>query len=153
MERDSSGGPYILLAVLCQQAQQDQYGALSIINVLEQLLVGSDAMDAPDKMPTFRFQANLAVSLASAGVAGRRTLSIVPNQPSGEQLDPVAQIVEFKGADQRVTFISNVSMDMTDEGIYWFEVRLDDELLTQIPLRVTYERSYQQPWKAFTLNY
>lgn len=146
-------GPYLLLAALCQRAQQDQYGSLSIINVLEQLVVGSDAADAPERMPTFRFQANLAVSMAAGDVRGVRTLSIVPHQPSGERLDAVSQPVEFKGQDQRVTFISNVSMDMTHEGIYWFEVRLDGRLMTQIPLRVTYERNYQQPWKTITVDY
>lgn len=147
-------GPFVLFAVLCQRAQQDQYGALSIINVLEQLVVGPGerAEQAPETMPSFRFQANLAVCLASGWRTGTGSLSILPVRPSGETLDAVDQIVEFRGGDHRVTMISNVSMDMTEEGIYWFEVRVDGQRLTQIPLRVSYERASEQPWTLLELN-
>lgn len=139
-------GPYLLAAALCQRAQQDQYGALNIINVLEQLYVSADDPNAPEIMPTFRFQANLIIALASGTLIGERTLTVVPVEPAGERLEPVSQVVEFKGEDHRVTMISNLSMDITQEGVYWFDVLLDDQPVTRIPLRIRYERGYAQPW-------
>src|SRR6185312_10905474 len=149
----SSGGPYLLMAVLCERAQQDQYGSFSVMNVLEQLVAGTDSPDAPEAMPTFRFQGSLAVSFASGDANGDHTLSIVPVEPSGERLETVSQVIHLRGEDHRATFVSNVSMDITAEGVYWFEVSLDMRVVTRIPLKIRYERSYVQPWSKFVIEH
>ncbi len=149
----SNEGPYLLMAVLCQSAQQDQYGAFNVVNVLEQLVAGTSNPNAPEKMPTFRFQGDLAISFASGKASGSHRLSVVPVEPTGAQLDPVSQRIEFKGNDHRATFISNVSMDITQEGVYWFDVRLDDRVVTRIPLRIRYERQYMEPWSRVLIEH
>ncbi|MBX6341961.1 MAG: hypothetical protein IRY97_05840 [Thermomicrobiaceae bacterium] len=143
---ETEGQPYVLLAVLCQRAQQDQYGSLSLINVIEQLVVGSTDPNPPEQMPTFRFQGNLVVSLASGPVRRRGTVRVRPIRPSGEALEPVYQEVEFRGEDNRVTLVSNLSFDVTEPGLHWFDVLLEDAVLTRIPLRVRYERARTAPW-------
>lgn len=153
VEAVGTGGPFVQLAVLCEHAQQDQYGSLSVLNVLEQLVAGSSDPKAPDVMPEFRFQADLVVAFASGTVSGERTLSIVPEQPSGERLEPVAQVVEFRGDDSRVTFVSNLSIDIGQPGVYWFDVLLDEVLVTRVPLRVRYERNVPPRWKVYNLEY
>ncbi len=149
----SSDGPYLLMAVLCQNAQQDQYGSFSVINVLEQLVAGTNDPNAPDEMPTFRFQGHLAVQVAAGNSKGSHTLSIVPIQPSGKKLEPVGQRIQFKGIDHRATFISNVSMDIEEEGLYWFNVLLDDRVMTRIPLRIRYERQSVGPWSTHVIEH
>jgi hypothetical protein len=149
----ANGGPYLLMAVLCERAQQDQYGSFSVMNVLEQLVAGTDSPEAPEKMPTFRFQGSLAIQFASGKAAGNHTLSVIPVEPTGARLDAVSQVIQLKGEDHRATFVSNVSMDITDEGVYWFEVSLDRRVVTRIPLKIRYERSYVQPWSAYVLEH
>jgi hypothetical protein len=149
----SSRGPYLLMAVLCQSARQDQYGSFSVVNVLEQLVAGTNDPNAPETMPTFRFQGDLAISFASGDAAGTHRLSVVPIQPSGARLEPVAQRIDLKGGDHRATFISNVSLDITEEGVYWFDVRLDERPVTRIPLRVGYERHYVEPWSRLLIEH
>lgn len=149
----SSDGPYLLMAVLCQTAQQDQYGSFSVVNVLEQLVAGTNNPDAPETMPIFRFQGQLAVQFAAGKATGSHTLSIVPIQPSGKRLDSVTQRIQFKGIDHRATFISSVSMDIEEEGLYWFNVALDDRVVTRIPLRVRYERQYIEPWSTYLIEH
>jgi hypothetical protein len=148
-----SGGPYLLMAVLCERAQQDQYGSFSVMNVLEQLVAGTDSPDAPEKMPTFRFQGSLAVSFASGNAKGEHSLTVVPIEPSGERMDMVLQVINLKGDDHRATFVSNVSMDITTEGVYWFEVSLNKRVVTRIPLKIRYERSYVQPWSKIVIEH
>lgn len=145
--------PFVQLAVLCERAQQDQYGSLSILNILEQLVAGTSDPNAPDRMPTFRFKADLAVAFVSGELRGERALTIVPETPSGERMDPVTQQVEFRGEDSRVVFISNLSLDISEAGVYWFDVLLEGRRLTRIPLRVRYERNVPPRWKAYTLEY
>jgi hypothetical protein len=149
----SSRGPYLLMAVLCQSARQDQYGSFSVVNVLEQLVAGTNDPNAPEKMPTFRFQGDLAISFASGDASGTHRLSVIPIQPSGAKLDPVEQRIALKGGDHRATVVSNVSIDITEEGIYWFDVRLDDRAVTRIPLRISYERQYIEPWSRVLIEH
>ncbi len=149
----ASDGPYLLMAVLCQTAQQDQYGSFSVVNVLEQLVAGTSDPNAPEQMPTFRFQGDLAISIASGKSSGSHTVSVVPIQPDGERLDPVTQRIKLKGNDHRATVVSNVSIDITQEGVYWFNVTLDDRPLTRIPLRIRYERDYVEPWSKYVLEH
>jgi hypothetical protein len=145
-------GPYLLMAVLCQRADQDQYGSFNVINVLEQLVVGSDDPQAPIEFPGFRLEAQLVVSLASGERRGDSVISIEPLDPVLERLEPVSQEVRFNGEDHRVTIVSNVSLDIEHTGVYWFNVLLDGKSLTWIPLRIGYHRGYQEPWLNLTPN-
>jgi hypothetical protein len=68
-------------------------------------------------------------------------------------MDLVLQVINLKGEDHRATFVSSVSMDITTEGVYWFEVALDKRVVTRIPLKIRYERSYVQPWSTYVLEH
>lgn len=148
----SSKGPYLLMAVLCQRADQDQYGSFNVINILEQLIVGSDDPNAPVEFPGFRLESQLVVSLASGDRRGDGVISIEPIDPALNRLEPVSQEVRFSGEDHRVTIVSNVSLDVEHTGVYWFNVKLDDETISWVPLRIGYQRGHQEPWLNLTPN-
>lgn len=145
-------GPYLLMAVLCQRADQDQYGSFNIINILEQLIVGSDDPDAPAEFPGFRLEAQLVVSLASGERRGDGVISIEPIDPALKSLEPVSQDIRFSGEDHRVTIVSSVSLDVEHTGVYWFSVKLDGETISWVPLRIGYQRGHQEPWLNLTPN-
>jgi hypothetical protein len=149
---ESNQGPYLLMAVLCQRADQDQYGSFNIINVLEQLVVGSDDPNAPAEFPGFRLEAQLVVSMASGDRRGDAEITIEPVDPKLTRLEPVSQSVRFSGEDHRVTIVSNVSLDVEHTGVYWFSVSLDDTVVSWIPLRIGYHRGHQEPWLNLTPN-
>ncbi|HUZ00384.1 MAG TPA: hypothetical protein VMU89_08530 [Thermomicrobiaceae bacterium] len=138
--------PHLLMAVLCQRAQQDQYGSFSVINVLEQLVAGTDDPNAPEEMPTFRLQANLVLVFASGDARGERTVTVTAVEPDGQRLAPVEQSISLLGEDHRATIISNLSLDIAKTGVYWFDVTLNQRPITRIPLRIGYERRSTQPW-------
>lgn len=149
---DANKGPYLLMAVLCQKADQDQYGSFNIINVLEQLVVGSDEPDAPVEFPGFRLESQLVVSLASGDHRGDSVITIEPTDPKLNRLEAVSQEVRFSGEDHRVTIVSNVSLDVEHTGVYWFNVMLDGASVSWIPLRIGYHRGHQEPWLNLTPN-
>lgn len=146
MAMETGRGPHLLVAAICQRAQQDQYGSFSLINLLEHLVAGSDDPNAPEQMPPFRIDANLVVVFVSGDAVGDRTVTVVAEQPNGERLPPVSQRITLRGGDQRATIVSDLSLDIDQTGVYWFEVYLDDDLVTRIPLRIGYERGPRQPW-------
>lgn len=152
MGTDADKGPYLLMAVLCQRADQDQYGSFNVINVLEQLVVGSDDPNAPVEFPGFRLESQLVVSLASGDFRGDSVITIVPSDPAMNKLEPVSQDVRFSGEDHRVTIVSNVSLDVEHTGVYWFNVLLDGTSVSWIPLRIGYHRGHQEPWLNLTPN-
>lgn len=139
-------GPYLLMAALCERAQQDQYGSFSVINVLENLVAGTDDPNAPEEMPTFRIDANLVVAFASGTARGKETVTIIPVQPDGKRLEPVSQDIELLGGDHRSTIVSTLSIDIVQPGVYWFDVELSGRLVTRIPLRIAYERRGVPSW-------
>lgn len=138
--------PYLLIAAICQQANQDQYGSLNLMNLVEQLVAGSDNPDAPEEMPGFRFDADLVIVFASGEASGERTVTIIAEAPDGERLPPVDQMIFLRGEDARSTILSSLSLDITQVGVYWFDIQLDGRLVTRIPLRVGYERGHREPW-------
>jgi hypothetical protein len=152
MGTDGNNGPYLLMAVLCQRADQDQYGSFNVINVLEQLVVGSDDPGAPEEFPGFRLEAQLVVSVASGDRRGDAVITIEPTDPQLNKLEPVSQEVRFSGEDHRVTIVSNVSLDVEHTGVYWFNVLLDGQSATWVPLRIGYHRGHQEPWLNLTPN-
>lgn len=138
--------PHLLVAAICQQANQDQYGSLSLMNMVEQLIAGSDDPNAPEEMPGFRFDAHLVIIFASGEATGERTVTVIAEAPDGERLPPVDQLIFLRGDDARSTILSSLSLDITQVGVYWFDVLLDGRLVTRIPVRVGYERGPREPW-------
>lgn len=134
------------MAAICQQANQDQYGSLSLTNLVEQLIAGSSDPNAPEEMPPFRFDADLVIIFASGDATGERTVTVIAEAPDGERLPPVDQTIFLRGEDYRSTIVSSLSLDITQVGVYWFDVLLDGSLVTRIPIRVGYERGPREPW-------
>ncbi|HET9017367.1 MAG TPA: hypothetical protein VFN57_17330 [Thermomicrobiaceae bacterium] len=144
MENDAD--PYLLTAVLCQNAQQDQYGTFSLINVLEHLVAGTDDPNAPEEMPPFHLDANLVIVFASGPALGDRTVTVTAVEPDGVRLRPVNQTITLLGEDQRASIISNLSLEIAKTGVYWFDIDVNGRQVTRIPLRIGYERRANQPW-------
>lgn len=48
--------------------------------------------------------------------------------------------VLFEGEDKGVNLVLNIATTFEHQGLYWFNVYLDDKLLTKMPLRVIYSR-------------
>ena len=48
--------------------------------------------------------------------------------------------VHFEGEDRGTNVIYAATLNVEQEGLYWFDVLLDDELLTRMPLRILYQR-------------
>jgi hypothetical protein len=46
----------------------------------------------------------------------------------------------FEGEDRGVNLILNLNIVVDQEGVYWFNVLLEDQFVTRIPLRIFYQR-------------
>lgn len=141
----SEQGPYIQMAGLCEQVIEDKTGALSLIRIVDTITHTEARPDAPAEMPPVTYPMKMVIMLKSGRARGRHELKIVPELPSGELKDPLIRSIQMEGEERGVNNIINMVFTFTMEGLYWFNLYLDDSLLTRIPLRVKYNRIVTKP--------
>jgi hypothetical protein len=133
-------GPYIQVAALCEQAIEDKTGALSLIRLIDTITHTEARPDAPIDMPSVTYPMKMVIMLKSGRARGRHELKTVPELPSGEFKPPLVTSVQMEGEERGFNNIFNMLFTFTMEGLYWFNIYLDDSLLTRIPLRIKYNR-------------
>jgi hypothetical protein len=133
-------GPYIQMAGLCEQVIEDKTGALSLIRIIDTITHTEARPDAPTEMPPVTYPMKMVIMLKSGPARGRYDLKIVPQLPSGETKSPLVRTIHMEGEERGVNNIMNMLFTFTIEGLHWFNVYLDDALLTRIPLRIKYNR-------------
>jgi len=137
-------GPYIQIAGLCEQVIEDKTGALSLIRIIDTITHTEARPDAPAEMPPVTYPMKMVIMLKSGRARGRHELKFIPELPSGEVKSPFSRTVHLEGEERGVNNIINMVFTFTTEGLYWFNVYLDDSLLTRIPLRLKYNRVVTQ---------
>ncbi len=139
-------GPYIQMAGLCELVIEDKTGALSLIRIIDTITHTEARPDAPTEMPPVPYPLKMVIMLKSGRARGRHELKIIPELPSGELKRPHIRSVQMEGEERGFNNIINMLFTFTMEGLYWFNVYLDNSLLTRIPLRIKYNRILtQQP--------
>lgn len=133
-------GPYIQMAGLCEQVIEDKTGALSLIRIIDTITHTEARPDAPTEMPPVTYPMKMVIMLKSGPARGRYDLKIIPQLPSGETKSPLVRTIHMEGEERGVNNIINMLFTFTIEGLHWFNVYLDDALLTRIPLRIKYNR-------------
>lgn len=134
-----TGGPYVAVAAFCDRVLEEKDGVLSAIRLVDRVTATLAGPGVPGTMPPIPVNLTLLIVLKSGAARGRHQLEIAPEAPSGLALSPVSVPVLFEGEERGVNVVLNVGFQATQEGLYWFSVRLEGQLLTRIPLRVVYQ--------------
>ena len=132
-------GPYVQLATICEKALQEADGVLSIIRAVDRLTLTAQGTNVPDELPQGMLQPTLVVALKSDDARGRHPVTLRIQQPSGLYLPERSFDVMFEGEERGVNLILQLQIE-AEEGLYWFEILVNDQLLTRVPLRVIYQR-------------
>lgn len=136
-----SGGPYLLIACLCENVVQRADGVLTLVNIVDRVNITSQGFGASESMPPTNFSIYLTVVLKAGRARGRYDLKVVPELPDGTTKAPAIMSLNFEGEDDRgIQVIHQIVITLTHEGLYWFSVYFADRLLTRLPLRVVYSR-------------
>jgi hypothetical protein len=134
-------GPYIQAACFCETVLEDKTGVLSLIRIIDTITHTQAGVSPPEEMPPFTYNMRLVLMLKSGMARGRYNLKIVPELPTGATENPVIVTAYFEGEEKGQNIITNMSFPFTVEGLYWFNVSLDEIKLTAMPLRVKYNRT------------
>jgi len=126
--------PYVTAAFLCErilQEKDDVISALRIIDRLQYRLEGAPQ----DTKPMLNLQA--LIMFKSGPVTGEHDVKIIVENPRGDRKEVYALKVVLNGKDHGQNIIMNMGLGVEHDGLYWFDVVFDADVLTRIPLTVT----------------
>lgn len=137
---NDTGGPYLQAAVLCEKVLQEKDGVISIIRIIDTLNITASGPAPPEEMPAGQISFPAVITLKAGMLRGKYDIKIVPVAPSGKKMHGPSVSAYFEGDDRGVNVILTINLTVKEEGVFWFDVSVQDLLLTRIPLRVVYQR-------------
>ena len=135
-----NSGPYLVAALLCERVLQEKDETISVIRMVDRIVVTVNALGSPETIPPTPVNLSALISLKSGSARGRGTVKWRVETPSGLKLPDQLLPVLFEGDDRGVNLIVALNLLIDQEGVYWFNVILEEKLLTRIPLRILYQR-------------
>ncbi len=128
-------GPFLATAVLCERADRDSDGSLTLTRIVDGIVLSAAARQTP---PTI-IELTLVVIFRSGQFRGSSEIALRQISPSGAVAPPTGFPTFFRGEDHGAGVIAKVSLSIQEEGLHWFEVLLGGQPITRIPLRVAYQ--------------
>ncbi len=133
---EEHSGPFLQMAVLCQAVLQEGNGQLSLVRITDSLgLAGVQREMQPQP-----FTLHMVVAFRAGFAHGKYSVKVVGNTPSKQEFPVGEQSPYFEGEDRGVNLIFLLSLVLQEEGVFWFDVLLQDTFVTRTPLRVTYQQ-------------
>lgn len=137
MDESNFGGPYVQVAAICMTPLIEQQGALSVIRIQDRIqLAGLTDQMQPQPLNSLW----LVLALKSGEMTGKFNITVTPIDPGGKRLPGLSSSMLMEGQERGAVLATPLMLVADKEGLYWFEVRLEDTLLTKVPLRVMYQK-------------
>ncbi len=134
-------GPYIQVAAFCESLIEGKDGTWSLIRVIDQVTHQAIGAGAPSDLPPLNYALKGVVMLKPGEARGRMNYEFFMERPNGIRTSGGGGSVTFVGGPNQgvnIPLMMNVTFDQ--EGTYWFDLFMDGQLLTRMPLQVIYNR-------------
>lgn len=132
-------GPYLATAVLCENVIEDKQGVLSLIKIVDRI-VANAGPNTPERMPPMTVSLFAVIGIKSGQARGSHHLTLRQEAPSGIRKGELSVPVFLEGEDRGNNAILQLTIQTDEEGLHWFDVLFDNQLMTRIPLRLLYQR-------------
>jgi hypothetical protein len=129
-------GPYIAMAVICERVLQEKDDVLSLIRVVDRFFVHGTAKEMPPSV----VQGNIVITMKSGFYKGKLEIKLRGATPSGKPLPEREFPVLFEGDYRGIGIVAPFQLTLDEEGLYCFDVLLEDATITRVPMRVVYQR-------------
>lgn len=133
-------GPYLQVAAFCERVLAESDGVLSLIRIVDRIIQTVSAPEAPESMPSFSYNLTAVIALKAGDARGSLEVRMEMEDPSGIRTKGPTMTTHLEGEDRGQNLVFNMQMNFTSPGLYWFNVYVDNQLLTRMPLRVVYTR-------------
>ena len=129
---DSTGGPYLKAALLCEKVLVERDGVNTLVRIIDrfvtQLPPGAEVKPVPVSF-------YVVLMFVSGFARQKMDVKIELESPSQRILTSITNQALFQGDDQGVNIIAKLNLDLAEEGLYWMGVYLGEQLMTRVPLR------------------
>lgn len=134
-------GPFVGLAVFCEQAIEDKNGVLTLVRVIDQMTVSVSDLNAPEELPPGAgIQTTLVLGLKAGQALGKQRVRVVFEHPDGSRHPGPELPVHFTQAPASgANLILKLTLGLSTTGLYWADVLVNDRLVTRSPLEVRYQ--------------
>lgn len=134
-------GPYVNLAVFCEQAIEDKNNVLTLVRIVDQLTVSASGDDAPEDLPPGAVvNTNLVIGLRAGQARGKQTVQVVLEHPDGSRHGGPDVPVHFtQGENGGANLILKMALALSTAGAYWADILVNKRLVTRIPLDIRYQ--------------
>ncbi len=136
MEQSDAMGPWLQFAVICQTALTEAAGQVSIIRIFDRMIL-------PGNTPTMQpqvVQLTLMVAFKSGSYSGTGKIGIQPYTPKETPLPPMEFQALFEGAERGTQLILPIGFPVSEDGLYWFDITVNGQRYTRVPLRLIYQQ-------------
>jgi hypothetical protein len=142
--RRSSDEPTLFAnGAFCEKVLREADGVLSVIRVIDRLIY----IGAEKEMQPFTHQFIVCLTFKSGLINHKMNISLKPISPEGRPLAEMTFPVLFEGDDRGAGIIVQLNFTFETEGLYWFGVFVEDELVTRLPMRILYQQTVTSlPW-------
>lgn len=139
--------PFVGAALLCERVLREQDEVVSVIRIIDQLGLRVSG-GPPELLAEARPETTIQGFLAFRPTVqqGSWMLRLDQVRPSGDRNRGAEASIPFNftADEMSLQVVIDLTLIITGEGgLYWFEVFLDDRLVTRMPLRVTVVREME----------
>ena len=134
------GGPYVKAALFVNQVIEGKDDVLSLIRVIDRIVTTAQGSAPPNEMPPVTgFTMHAVLMFVSGKARGRHQVRLVREAPSGDRSDrwSGALLLEGEHKGQNLNLRPTETFEL--EGNYWYDVYVDEELMTRMPFQIVYQ--------------
>lgn len=145
-------GPYLQYAVLCERVLREADGVLSLIRIVDRVTVTvlpPGSVPSEVVLPPPLVGLTLAIGLKSGDYSGAVPVRVQLEAPSPLNWPDFETSAELGGQEEGAAVVLPMQFPVQDEGVYWFAVEVDGEVVTRVPLRIV-KNVVEQPWAVAT---
>jgi hypothetical protein len=132
-------GPHLNIAAICEGFSQDANGGITLFRIIDRFTVsGSTPVMPPTQVPF-----KLIVSFRAGEYLGPLDLNLTMESQSqiASPMPEVTVPMLFEApAERSANMMGNITLNVTEPGLYWIIVKLAGEERSRIPVRIVYQR-------------
>lgn len=134
------GGPYVKCAAFCERVIEGKDSVLSLIRVIDRLISTATGPAPPQDMPTVTLAFTAVLSFVAGRARGRHEVRVEREAPNGERRPVWSGSILVNGEESAHNLLLNLNETFDLEGIYWYDIFLEAQLITRMPMQVSYMR-------------
>ena len=141
-----SQGPYLAAAFLCEKVLEERDGVNSIIRIIDRVNRQATGTSPPEEMERFNYEVDFYLSFKAGSARGRMMLVVRLEKPCGDSGEIFAREIDFRGDDERgINHTAHLRLGIEVAGLHWFDIFLEGQRVTRVPMRVAYTREIRRP--------